>query len=285
MTNDKIQPCLRRIDADCFRSRPAWAKRAFAYRLVHLLTPKPLTKRLPKGLRTALIPPGVVWQPGDPLPPGAIMPAVLPPGVEATGPTPPTYTEVWSPGPPSPVGGRTFAPGEPWFYDDFNNLTDYNWEDQSSHGEVTIVNNKAKMVSDAGSTSWFTQLHRLEANTWPTNFDLSFELRMEEAGGRMFFLFYTGVHYVGLRFTLNTLVEIMTTGGWEGYTVDSFLDTTVIWELKVRGVAQELFRNGASVFTPADVPLNATANQMYIGRLSYNGGTVSYVDDLKVFPR
>lgn len=108
-----MQPCLRRIDADCFRSRPAWAKQAFAYRLVHLLTPKPLTKRLPKGLRRALIPPGVVWQPGDPLPAGAIMPAALPPGVETTGPTPPTYTEVWGPGPPSPAGRQMRA--TKWF--------------------------------------------------------------------------------------------------------------------------------------------------------------------------
>lgn len=285
MTNDKEYPCLKRLDADCFRARPAWAKQAFAYRLVHLLTPKALTKRLPKGLRTALIPPGVIWQPGDPLPPGAVQPAMLPPGAMATGPTPPMYTGVWSPGPPSPTGGRTLAPGEIWFYDPFNNLTDNNWADVSSHGEITIVNNKAKFVSDAGSTSWYAQLHRLETNTWPTNFDLSFELKMESVAGRMFFLFFTGIYYVGFRFTLNTTVEIMTTGGWESKELNSFLNTEVVWKLQVRGVAQELFRNGASVFTPTNLPLNATANQMYIGRYSYNGGTVSYVDDLTVTVR
>jgi len=126
VTNDKVYPCLKRLDADCFRARPAWAKQAFAYRMVHLLTPKALTKRLPKGLRTALLapgvemppgvdlPPGVVvgpggeipagWTPGDPLPPGAIAPGTAPPGVEATGPTPPAYIAPGEPGPISPPG-------------------------------------------------------------------------------------------------------------------------------------------------------------------------------------
>lgn len=113
-----MAPCLKQLDAECFAAHPAWAKRAFAYRLVHLLTPKPLTKRLPKGLRLALIAPGVEippgvdlpggivispgaeipagWTAGDPLPDGALpAPAAPPP----EGPAPPLYTDPWSPGP------------------------------------------------------------------------------------------------------------------------------------------------------------------------------------------
>ena len=67
-----MAPCLKQLDADCFRSHPGWAKQALAYRLVHLLTPKPLTKRLPKGLRLALIAPGVDLPPGLELPPGVV---------------------------------------------------------------------------------------------------------------------------------------------------------------------------------------------------------------------
>lgn len=126
MTNDKVHPCLKALDADCFRARPAWAKQAFAYRIVHLLTPKALTKRLPKGLRRGLLAPGVVmppglemppgvvvgpggeipaaWTPGDPLPPGAIAPGETPPGSGATGITPPTYVAPAEPGPVSPPG-------------------------------------------------------------------------------------------------------------------------------------------------------------------------------------
>jgi len=97
-------PCLQRIDADCFRAQPAWAKRAFAYRLVHLLTPKPLTKRLPKGLRLALIAPGLEIPPGVELPPGV----VVSPGTD--------LPASWTPGDPIPPGvtvdpTATFPPG------------------------------------------------------------------------------------------------------------------------------------------------------------------------------
>lgn len=126
MTNDKVHPCLKALDADCFRTRPAWAKQAFAYRLVHLLTPKALTKRLPKGLRRALLAPGVVMPPGVEMPPGVV---VGPGGEIPAGWTPadpmPTGVTIppgtvfppgWSPGDPLPEGvtldpGATFPPG------------------------------------------------------------------------------------------------------------------------------------------------------------------------------
>lgn len=126
-----MAPCLKQLDADCFRAHPAWAKQAFAYRLVHLLTPKPLTKRLPTTLRLALIAPGVdippgvempsgvvvspgaevpsTYSPGDPVPSGVIDSPALPPDAQASGPIAPTYTGAWGPGPvirpgPSPTG-------------------------------------------------------------------------------------------------------------------------------------------------------------------------------------
>ena len=109
-----MEPCQKRLDANCFRSNPAWARRAFAYRLLHLLTPKQLTRRLPKGLRLALIAPGVdvppglvlpdgtlvgpgttlpsTWDPGDPVPPGIII-------IRGT-----TFPDGWAPEDPPPLG-------------------------------------------------------------------------------------------------------------------------------------------------------------------------------------
>lgn len=126
MTNDKMQPCLRRIDADCFRARPAWAKQALAYRIVHLLTPKPLTKRLPKGLRRALLAPGVEVPPGVEMPAGIVVSpgAEIPPGWMPSDPVPAGITippgavfpPGWTPGDQVPEGvtvdpGATFPPG------------------------------------------------------------------------------------------------------------------------------------------------------------------------------
>lgn len=119
-------PCLERLDADCFRSHPAWAKRAFAYRLVHLLTPKPLTKRLPRALRRPLLAPGVEMPPGVDIPPGTVIgPGVqIPPGWQPGDLAPPGITippgtvfpPGWTPGDPVPDGvtldpGATFPPG------------------------------------------------------------------------------------------------------------------------------------------------------------------------------
>lgn len=113
-----------------------WAKQAFAYRLVNLLTPKQLTRRLPKALRAALIamgvtvPPGLVlpdgavvapgtvlppaWSPGDPVPWGIVIPTgtYFPPGWTVGDPVPDgvtiepgaSFPEGWSPPDPTPDG-------------------------------------------------------------------------------------------------------------------------------------------------------------------------------------
>jgi hypothetical protein len=124
-----IHPCADGLTKECFRAYPAWARQAFAYKLLHILLPKQLTKNLPRGLNLPLVPPGIVLPPGVELPPGTIIapdvsfppgwtpgdlppPGVItPPGVSPTPPesgdTPPLYVEVWEPG---PIGGsRSFA--------------------------------------------------------------------------------------------------------------------------------------------------------------------------------
>ena len=78
-------PCARGLTAACFAAYPAWARQAFAYKMLHILLPKQLTRRLPKGLNRALIGPGAIVPPGVMLPPGAI----VPPGF--------TFPESWVP--------------------------------------------------------------------------------------------------------------------------------------------------------------------------------------------
>lgn len=124
MTPLQTAPCLGRLDAACFKHNPKWARRAFAYRLLHTLFPGYITRRLPKGLRLALIgsladiPPGVIipdgtviapgaeippgYQPGDP-PPDGWIPAPPPP--PDTGGAAPIYNDPFVPGPTPPPGG------------------------------------------------------------------------------------------------------------------------------------------------------------------------------------
>ena len=118
---------------------------------MHTITPAAITRRLPKGLRIALIAPGVVvppgvdlpggivvgpgtgfptgWVPGDPWPSGLLPPPALPPGVDVGGAAPPAYTAVWAPGPVSGV-----SPSPP-------KLTEYSIT--SSAGDGTIYASKA----------------------------------------------------------------------------------------------------------------------------------------------
>lgn len=136
MSPAKSLPCQERLDAECFRENPTWAKRALAYRLLHLLTPKQITRRLPRGLRLALIAEGVdvpaglalpdgtvvapgtvlpsTWSMGDPIPPGVIITTgtVFPAGWTVSDPVPEgvtlepgaTFPAGWAPPDPAPTG-------------------------------------------------------------------------------------------------------------------------------------------------------------------------------------
>jgi len=127
-----FHPCADGLTKECFRAYPEWARRAFAYKLLHILLPKQITKNLPKGLNRALIPPGVTlppgvilppgsivfpdvpfppgWNPGDPPPEGVIIPPGVSPTPTESGDTPPLYVEVWEPGPPHPYIGIAVPP-------------------------------------------------------------------------------------------------------------------------------------------------------------------------------
>lgn len=117
-------PCDKGLTVACFKAHPAWAKRAFAYRLFCMLSPAQITRRLQKYLADAIFAPGVIPPPGyfpDPggiFPPGSEVPGIPAPGV----PVPPGYqpplppissipdpvvpivspVPTWTPGPPRP---------------------------------------------------------------------------------------------------------------------------------------------------------------------------------------
>jgi hypothetical protein len=84
------------LTPELYKKNPLWFKGAIAYRLLRILTPKPLTRRLPRILRRPLLFPGFTFPPGwvmgDIFPPGIILPegVFFPPG--------------WLPGDPLPDG-------------------------------------------------------------------------------------------------------------------------------------------------------------------------------------
>jgi len=113
-------PCAEGLSSACFKAYPAWARQALAYKLLHILLPKQLTKRLPGGLDRALIgpeatiPPGVVIPPGMAIPPNYTFPDRWVPWLYfnfLTGEPPWTlFPDGWKPGDPLPPG-VTYPPG------------------------------------------------------------------------------------------------------------------------------------------------------------------------------
>ena len=127
-----LHPCDDGLTKECFRAYPAWARQAFAYKLLHILLPKQATKNLPRGLNRALIAPGANLPPGLILPPGSVVnpDASFPPGWTPGDIQPPgviispgtIFPAGWTPGDPPPEGviipeGTIFpdgwTPGDP----------------------------------------------------------------------------------------------------------------------------------------------------------------------------
>ena len=71
---DERHPCIDGLTEECFRAYPEWAKQAFAYKLLNVLIPAEISKRLPKGLFPGIIGPGAILPPGWIPPPGVIVP-------------------------------------------------------------------------------------------------------------------------------------------------------------------------------------------------------------------
>ena len=121
--------CQKVIGRACFQAYPAFARRAIAYRLLHLLIPSDIAKILPKSLSDPLIAPGVKipldakFPPGTCIVPGCSFPAGWDPdqdppecaksaplptlAMQASGGNPPTYL---APGPSGPLPVQPPAP-------------------------------------------------------------------------------------------------------------------------------------------------------------------------------
>lgn len=71
--SDDLLPCVRALDHECFRAHPEFARRALAYRLLHLLIPPDIARLLPKKLSDPLVAPGVEVPLGAVFPPGTVI--------------------------------------------------------------------------------------------------------------------------------------------------------------------------------------------------------------------
>lgn len=126
-------PCANGLSSSCFKAYPKWARQVLAYKLLHIILPKQLTRRLPIGLGHGFFQLPSGWQgwlewciaqglePGDALPPGwnpnNPPPEIFPPGYDSgitnpnTGPEAPIFVRPFEPG---PVRGQGFQAHPPF---------------------------------------------------------------------------------------------------------------------------------------------------------------------------
>jgi len=110
----KEHPCEDGLTPECFEKYPQWASQAFAYRLLCILFPPQITRRLQRLLTGAIVGPGAVIPPGVIPPPGVIIPpdTEFPPDWTPGDPAPPgviippdtQFPPDWTPGDPAPPG-------------------------------------------------------------------------------------------------------------------------------------------------------------------------------------
>lgn len=100
-------PCDKGLTKDCFRLHPQWAKQAFAYRLLHTITPKRLSRHLPRAFRIPLIFQDAGIPSGVSLPPGLSDPQPSPQASLIIGSSGNMVFEAFPPGPPGPPGATS----------------------------------------------------------------------------------------------------------------------------------------------------------------------------------
>lgn len=275
MTALERHPCARGLTSECFRTHPQWAKQALATRLLHAITPKALTKRLPPSVNKAFIVPGLSFPPGvgvGDFPPGAIITpgTVFPPGWTAGDPLPPGSTAPPTTAPMEPGASVAppfyLGPGAPiyptgagaapaivyWFDEPFDDLTTYSWSDISyGGGSASIVSAALRLHSTSGGA--YSAIQRTHGVTWPTNWTLELSLNHQAGAGVARVEIRTGTYRVRIFWTPPTTVNILPRAGTCQATVADYSGTVTLWTLEVTGNLGTLSMNGSPVISDCDM--------------------------------
>ena len=173
------------------------------------------------------------------------------------GTAPPLYMGPWEPGPAHrPLGGAVAAE-EIWFYDDFDNLTDAAWiNDSYANGSATIVGGKLQLEGLDGDSG--AGIHRTDPKGGILNFDLSFEQRYIEYEDYSYMYFYTGSHGLGIEFYPPNNISLPPDKWWIQTDVGNYIGETITWKLEVRDGILTVYKNDVAVVTD-----HALAEQTY----------------------
>lgn len=301
MTNEfQGNPCLKGLTARCFQQQPKWAKQAFAYRLLHTIAPREITKKLPKGLNKALIGPGVSIPPGLELPPGT----TVPPGTEI----PPGWTEDQGapagsqPPPPPPATGSPIGPGNvqpgpgatggtsqitpplgPTYFlqETCDVFPGSIWTENSvGDGDVSTVSGRFRLTVSYG----YGTFNNTFTDPWPTDFDILFTLNAIACDSTFSLNFWTGTHKIGFLFNCPTdTLKFSAQGGSLDLEVYDIEGKNLTYKLELRSGKVAIYRD-ATLIDQNLTPELTTATPGYVAIGVTNQGDY-YLDDLFIINR
>jgi len=207
------------LTPELFKLDPVWFRKAFAYRMLCMLAPPPITRRLQKALFSAAVYPGTVLPPGLILPPGY----TLPPGY--------SFPPGWRPGDPWPAGFS--PPGVDWnnpsgesvdvsyflanwqpaanragslcspvgafsrFYEPWNSINENIWTFNKPDYPAWYVDG-GWLVHDSSSDSLGRGISHIIPQSLPDTLVLRFRLQAISTSRKCIFLLYTGVNKISI---------------------------------------------------------------------------------------
>lgn len=291
--------CQKVIGKACFKAFPTFARRAIAYRLLHLLIPPDIAKILPKTLKDPLVAPGVKipldakFPPGTCVVPGCSFPAGWdpdqdPPECAKSAPLP-TLAMIASGGNPNIMlsPGESGAaqvhppPGPPpepglWLDEPFSDLTTYAWTvTEIVSSTVTIVSGRLKLyaVGDGNAA-----IERTDSRAVPVKMDIKI-LNEIEAGGEDWYFFIGNASYmISIHFYAKwDQVSIWTGTVWQDITgIDSIEGKNIEWKFSIDGDTLNLYRDDVIFLANFTLPATTAAD----GKMMFISGDVntSYTD-------
>ena len=269
MTPLERQPCARGLTSACFRAHPQWARQALAARLLHAITPKQLTKRLPPSLNKALVVPGLAlppgvsladlpagtlitttavfppgWTAGDPLPPGTAAPPTTAPDEPGASVVPPFYVgpgaPVYPKANPAPSGAVA------WFSEPFDNLTAGSWTDESFlGGSAECIDGVLHL--DCMGPDGSGDIQRIDTTNYPENFSLVAAITVVSGTYQIEMERRTDAYRARLVLKPPNMVDVLGRYSVEDVDVGNYLGTEIVWRLACTGHLGTLYMNDVAI--------------------------------------
>lgn len=286
--------CQKSIGKACFKAFPAFARRAIAYRLLHLLIPPDIAKLLPTSLSDPLIAPGVQipldakFPPGTCIVPGCSFPAGWdpdqdPPECAKSAPLP-TLAMIagggnpnvfLSPGPNGPLPVQAPSAPEPedelWLNEQFNDLTTYDWDiTEIGSSTVTIVSERLRLYAIGDGNA---AIELADARAVPLKMDIKILNEIDTGGEDWYFFIGNASYMISVHFYAKwDQVSIWNGSAWHDITgIDSIEGESIVWKFSVDGDTLNLYRDDVIFLANFTLPANTAAD----GKMMFISGDVN----------